>query len=309
MAGGTWPSGWIDPAVGRSSGLPGTLKWERPSGHAFKKFRSWGRASAAVASRPASESYWRGDQHLVGLALSDFTHASAQIEGGQVQQIKPTAPRLASFQPAGAGVHFAVCPSAPEFTFAQVSQRPEVYRDLAGEVSSSVGFNNLEPMPAFDDPQVALLVQAIVNEIDGGALDDLLVNALNTALAVQIARHFHGSAMRLLPAGRLSRARLRRVLDYIEDHLEDSLSLTEMSAIACLSPFHFSRCFKRSMGIGLHRYVVQRRIERARRLILETDLSLAHIAAVVGFDSQASLTSRFSRQVGITPGRFRRETA
>jgi AraC family transcriptional regulator len=307
MPEGSWPSGRIGPAAGPSRRPPGTLEWDRPQGLVLKKFRSWERVSAAVVSRPASESYWRGDQHLVGLALSGFRRASAQAEGGRVQQIEPIAPRLASFQPASVGVRFAVSPSASEFTFAQIIQQPETYRDLASEVSSPASLSSLEPRPAFDDPQVALLVQAIVNEIDGGALDHLLVNVLNTALAVQIARHFHGPAMRLLPAGRLSRERLRRVLDYIEDHLGDSLSMTEMAGIACLSPFHFSRCFKRSMGMGLHRYVVKRRMERARHLVLHSDMSLTDIAAAVGFDSQSSFTSCFGREIGVSPGRLRRD--
>jgi AraC family transcriptional regulator len=105
----------------------------------------------------------------------------------------------------------------------------------------------------------------------------------------------------------LSRERLRRVTDYIEAHLAEPLSLTEIGEIACLSPFHFSRCFKRSMGVGLHAYVLRRRIEHAKQLMVYSDLSLAQIASAVGFDSQSSFTARFSRDVGLTPGRFRKE--
>jgi AraC family transcriptional regulator len=105
----------------------------------------------------------------------------------------------------------------------------------------------------------------------------------------------------------LSRERLRRVTDYIEAHLAEPLSLTEIGEIACLSPFHFSRSFKRSAGVGLHEYVVRRRIERAKQLMLYSDLSLAQIAGTVGFDSQSSFTARFRREVGLSPGRFRKK--
>jgi AraC family transcriptional regulator len=111
----------------------------------------------------------------------------------------------------------------------------------------------------------------------------------------------------ILVAGKLSRERLRRVTDYIEAHLAEPLSLREIGEIACLSPFHFSRCFKRSMGVGLHAYVLRRRIEHAKQLMVYSDLSLAQIASAVGFDSQSSFTARFSRDVGLTPGRFRKE--
>jgi AraC family transcriptional regulator len=105
----------------------------------------------------------------------------------------------------------------------------------------------------------------------------------------------------------LSRERLRRVTDYIEAHLAEPLSLTEIAEIACLSPFHFSRSFKRSAGVGLHEYVIRRRIERAKQLMLYSDLSLVQIAGAVGFDSQSSFTARFRREVGLSPGRFRKE--
>jgi AraC family transcriptional regulator len=160
-----------------------------------------------------------------------------------------------------------------------------------------------------DDQQTALLVHSIVSEIDGGVLDNLLVNALNTALAVRVARRFHGPMIRLAPAGQLSRDRLKRVRDYIEAHLASPLSLDELASIACLSPYHFARCFRRSMGVGPYRYVVKRRIDRARHLVLHSNMPLTDIAEAVGFDSQSSFTTRFSQEVGISPGHLRREGA
>jgi AraC family transcriptional regulator len=93
----------------------------------------------------------------------------------------------------------------------------------------------------------------------------------------------------------------------MEAHLPEELSLSEIAEIACLSPFHFNRCFKRSMAMGLHAYVVRRRIERAKQLVANSNLPLAEIAYAVGFDSQASFTARFTRDVGRSSGRFRRE--
>jgi AraC family transcriptional regulator len=123
---------------------------------------------------------------------------------------------------------------------------------------------------------------------------------------VQIVRRsVDASAIILAPSNGLSRERLKRVRDYIEEHLADRLTLDEIAEVACLSPYHLSRSFKLATGIGLHRYVVIRRIERAKGLILKTALPLAEITWAVGFDSQASFTARFRREVGITPGRLR----
>ena len=295
------------PAVEDTRAIPGTGIWAAPGGR-IDKFRSWARASVVVSSRDAGEAYWRGYQPGIAITLSEFTGASVQFEGGPVQKIEPAAGRL-SFRPAGVGIRTVISTPAPRHIYATVHQHPETYRDLACEVSYPANFGDLPPSLAFVDPQAVALVEAIVKETAGAsAFDNLLVDALNTALAVHIARHFHGSALRLLPSGRLVPERLKRVLDYIEAHLSDPLSLNDLAAVACLSPFHFARCFKRSMGVGPHRYVMRRRIEHARRLVLHSTMPLIDVAFAVGFDSQSSFTGCFSREVGISPGRLRRES-
>jgi AraC family transcriptional regulator len=75
--------------------------------------------------------------------------------------------------------------------------------------------------------------------------------------------------------------------------------------VACLSPYHFSRSFKQAIGVGPQRYVVQRRLERAKTLMRRTNQPLAEIAQQVGFADQSHLTSIFRRETGLTPGRYR----
>ncbi len=96
------------------------------------------------------------------------------------------------------------------------------------------------------------------------------------------------------------------MVDYIEVHLADTLTLGVLAEVACLSPFHLSRSFRRAMGIGLHRYVVQRRIDRARQLVLDSDLAITQIAAAVGFESTAAFSTRFREFVGQSPSSLRR---
>jgi AraC family transcriptional regulator len=79
-----------------------------------------------------------------------------------------------------------------------------------------------------------------------------------------------------------------------------------MAAVARLSPYHFARLFKAATGLPPHRYVVARRVERAKLLLQEGgDLSLAGIAARAGFSDQSQLSHHFKRAVGVTPRRFR----
>ena len=109
----------------------------------------------------------------------------------------------------------------------------------------------------------------------------------------------------LAPSNGLSRDRLKRVRDYIETHLDDRLTLTDLAGVACLSPYHFSRSFKERVGTGPQRYVMQRRLERAKTLIRRSNQPLADIAQQVGFADQSHLTSIFRREMGVTPGRYR----
>ena len=239
-------------------------------------------------------------QYSLNVTLTPVRRATVQVEGGRTQFVAPVSPL--SFRPPDVTMRFAL----HEVEAIAILQGAETYRDLRQEIGGLGGIN-FEPDHDIDDPLLTGLVQAIVKEIDSGFVDNLLVDALNTAVAVQIMRRFSGPGPQLLPAGSLSRERLKRVLDYIEVHLPDELALSEIAAVACLSPFHFSRCFKRSMGVGLHGYVIRRRIERAKQLVANSNLPLAEIAYAVGFDSQASFTARFTRDVGRSPGRFRRE--
>jgi AraC family transcriptional regulator len=119
----------------------------------------------------------------------------------------------------------------------------------------------------------------------------------------------HRSAFRRTPAAAdthgLSPERLQRVRDYVEEHLDGELSLTVLADIACLSPYHFSRSFKEAAGVGPQRYVIQRRVERAKRLMRQTHQPLALIALEAGFGDQSHFTIAFRREIGVTPGAFR----
>jgi AraC family transcriptional regulator len=187
----------------------------------------------------------------------------------------------------------------------QILQHRETYDNLMPELVRG-GTVQLDPQDAFSDPLISQIALTIANEIEGGFADGILVDALNTALAVQVVRRFADpSAIKLNSANGLSRERLKRVRDHIETHLDDRLTLTDLAGVACLSPYHFSRSFKEAVGIGPQRYVMQRRLERAKTLIRQTNQPLAEIAQQVGLCDQSHLTSMFRRVTGVTPGRYR----
>jgi transcriptional regulator of acetoin/glycerol metabolism len=108
------------------------------------------------------------------------------------------------------------------------------------------------------------------------------------------------------PRGGLSAGALRRVYEFAESHLEDSISLDALAAQAHLSVYHFARAFRHSTGLSPHRYVLEQRVKRAQELLLQTDLPLASIASAAGFSDQGHFSRQFRALVATTPSRYRR---
>ena len=99
----------------------------------------------------------------------------------------------------------------------------------------------------------------------------------------------------------------KRVLKtHIDTHLENTIRTTELAKLVQLSSFHFCRVFRVSFGHSPHRYLVQRRMERAQELMLTTKFPLGQIAADCGFSDQAHFTKLFRRFAGQSPGEWRR---
>lgn len=108
------------------------------------------------------------------------------------------------------------------------------------------------------------------------------------------------------PPGLDSR-RLQRVLDYIETHLHEDISLSELSRAGSLQLNHFVRAFKQATGLPPHRYLLKRRVERAKDLLRFTKMSIAHISYLLNFSSQAHFTSVFKGFKRATPLAYRNE--
>ena len=157
------------------------------------------------------------------------------------------------------------------------------------------------------EPSVQATILAIDAELAAGAAGGrLLVESLGNVLAVQLIRHAMGSAPGGHQArGGLPRRRLRVAIAYIEDHLASEIALEDLAAAVHLSVYHFARLFKASTGLPPHQYVIARRIERAKQLLHDDNLSLAQVAARVGFWDQGHFTRHFKRLVGVTPKHFR----
>src|SRR5262249_48938562 len=105
--------------------------------------------------------------------------------------------------------------------------------------------------------------------------------------------------------GPSSGLRMKRVLSYIEDNLARDLSLQDVASFAGLSVSHFKRLFRESAGLPLHQYLIRRRVERAKSLLIEGRLPISQIALETGFSHQSHLAHHVRRVLGVAPKALR----
>lgn len=169
--------------------------------------------------------------------------------------------------------------------------------------------DRLSLIPTFQtqNGQIEAIATLLLAELQQGQLGGALyVDSLANVLAVQLLHNF-GSIQAPLPhyEGGLSPHHLNRVLDYVDAHLTQDMKLKDLAQLLSMSPFHFSRLFKQSMGVSPHQYVIQQRVERAKRLLKQRDRAIIDIALECGFNSHSHLSKQFRQVTGMTPKAYR----
>jgi AraC family transcriptional regulator len=156
------------------------------------------------------------------------------------------------------------------------------------------------------DPLIYEIGLALKKVLETHQSNRLYIESLTTALSAHILQHYSIQRPNLNRyVGRLSQSKLQQVIDYISDRLDQNLSLVDLAAVVQMSTHHFARSFKASTGTTPHQYVVQRRIEKAKQLLMQWDLMIADVCQAVGFHNQSNFTTTFRKLVGVTPRQYR----
>lgn len=157
------------------------------------------------------------------------------------------------------------------------------------------------------DSFITQLGSALYSEFKSpSAVGRLYIESLAVTLAVHLLRDYSATTQNVREfSGGLSGAKHRLAIEYIDSHLDQNLSLTNIAETVGMSPYYFSRALKKSTGFAPHAYVVHKRIERAKRLLLETKLPIIEIALAVGFVNHSHFSTQFRRLSGISPTAYR----
>lgn len=161
------------------------------------------------------------------------------------------------------------------------------------------------------DATIARYAEAFRRELAGdSAYGPLYADTLTIGYTLHLLSSYALARPKVpLPRGKLSSFQLRNVVDFIQSHLPENVSLVTLAEQAKVSPFHFARQFRATVGVPPHQFVLRQRIQRALGLIEAGRLPLAQIAVESGFHDQPHFIRAFRKVLGITPGMYPASTA
>jgi AraC family transcriptional regulator len=181
---------------------------------------------------------------------------------------------------------------------------PRLLVTECGARSSEV---ELKPRVFFENANLWQTVQKLKRTSDVGADDQLYRDALGVVLSHELLCLGGDDAPQpQVVRGGLAGWQSKRVLEYIEEHIAEPISLTSLADVARLSPTHFARAFKQSFGMPPHGYHVHRRVERAKIMLADPIRSITEVALACGFSASSSFSTVFRRTCGRTPMSYRR---
>jgi AraC-like DNA-binding protein len=163
------------------------------------------------------------------------------------------------------------------------------------------------PSLGFRDSVMYGLANALLDPVEHASeRSTLFIDHVALAFFAHVIRTYgHAPISDDLPPGALSPWQIRRVLDFLSAHLSEDPTVAELARECGLSPGYFSRAFRLTTGITPHQWLIRKRVERARQLLLGNGLGLADIALVCGFVDQSHFTRVFAKFEGQSPGKWR----
>jgi AraC family transcriptional regulator len=185
---------------------------------------------------------------------------------------------------------------------------PVLQRAMEEVFGSEAEKARLRDLSAFTDDALSSLMERLREELMRDQASQLFVSAIAQAVAVHIARNYAETvdeSRRGTPS--LPAYKLKRVTEFMAEHMAEDLSLDQLATQVGVSKFHFDRLFKRATGLSPSRYQIELRLNEARRLLRETKKSILNIALEVGYTNPSHFAKLFRRETGLTPSQYRQQ--
>jgi AraC family transcriptional regulator len=163
--------------------------------------------------------------------------------------------------------------------------------------------------PKISDPLIYQICLALRGDLEKDGIGDrFYADSLATALAAHLLRHYSIRKHKIQEyKNGLSKYKLVQAIEYINAHLSaNKVSLASIATELHMSQYYFCRLFKQSTGMTPHQYLIQQRIERAKQLLRQPELTITHIAEECGFANQSHFAKYFRSSTGVSPQQFRR---
>ncbi len=159
-----------------------------------------------------------------------------------------------------------------------------------------------------DDLLIHQIGLALESSLEGNWVGSrFYADSLATALAAHLLRHYstRHHCLREHEDG-LSKQKLKQAVEYIEAHLDENLSLSEIANELGMSQYYFCHLFKRSTGLSPHQFLIHQRVEQAKRLLKHPERSITSVAMECGFANQSHFARCFRQCTGMNPNQFRK---
>ncbi len=134
--------------------------------------------------------------------------------------------------------------------------------------------------------------------------EKVYAESLTVAGIVHMAKLYRGSKEEYYPKGRLSPYQLKQVIDFAYSYMQFNIGLHELAGLVHLSPYHFGRLFKQTVGLSPYQFILQLKIEYAKKLIKKNTGPISEIAYQLNFSDQSHFSNAFRKATGISPRQY-----
>lgn len=252
----------------------------------------YGPTRTTSADRPAD------DHDLLLLTRGSGVPAYGNMAGHRYT-VAPNRDLRASFVPNGADSHI-------EFGSSAKSINLVFPRGFLGGLVEDRARSHIDPMLFSDNAALIGLISLIELELfRPGLVADLVAEQAMRSMALILSGLDPNGFLPESERITIPPVRLKRVIDFIEANLAEPLTLELLAHVAGLSVFHFARVFRKATGYSPYRYVSERRLLRAQRLLMAHDMAVQDIALACGFPRHANFSAAFARARGMSPSRYR----